>query len=119
MPSAPAFSRDLAEILLQRLPEVPAALRSQDVTAWLGPRLHVVHYPVRGGEWLWGAGADRFTVGEVIRLFREADFGVFLDRFGWAGVHAFSAWLLTAPLVFTAVYFIARPLLRAAAAARS
>jgi salicylate hydroxylase len=19
---------------------------------WLGPRLHVVHYPVRGGEWL-------------------------------------------------------------------
>jgi len=31
---------------------LPAALRSQQVTAWLGPRLHVVQYPVRGGEWL-------------------------------------------------------------------
>jgi salicylate hydroxylase len=27
-------------------------LRSQHVTAWLGPKLHVVQYPVRGGEWL-------------------------------------------------------------------
>jgi salicylate hydroxylase len=27
-------------------------LRSQVVTAWLGPRLHVVQYPVRRGEWL-------------------------------------------------------------------
>jgi salicylate hydroxylase len=31
---------------------LPEALRSQQVTAWLGPRLHVVQYPVRGGEWL-------------------------------------------------------------------
>lgn len=31
---------------------LPAALRSQQVTAWLGPKLHVVAYPVRGGEWL-------------------------------------------------------------------
>lgn len=31
---------------------LPEALRSQDVTAWLGPRLHVITYPVRGGEWL-------------------------------------------------------------------
>ena len=31
--------------------DVPAALRSNDITAWLGPRLHVVSYPVRGGEW--------------------------------------------------------------------
>lgn len=31
---------------------LPAAMRSQQVTAWLGPRLHVVAYPVRGGEWL-------------------------------------------------------------------
>ncbi len=29
-----------------------AALNTQDVVVWLGPRLHVVHYPVRGGEWL-------------------------------------------------------------------
>ena len=31
---------------------LPEPLRSQQVTAWLGPRLHVVQYPVRGGEWL-------------------------------------------------------------------
>ena len=30
---------------------LPAAWRGQ-VTAWLGPRLHAVHYPVRGGEWM-------------------------------------------------------------------
>ena len=31
---------------------LPERLRSQQVTVWLGPRLHVVQYPVRGGEWL-------------------------------------------------------------------
>jgi len=31
---------------------LPAQLRSQQVTAWLGPKLHVVQYPVRGGDWL-------------------------------------------------------------------
>ena len=31
---------------------LPERLRSQQVTVWLGPSLHVVHYPVRGGEWL-------------------------------------------------------------------
>ena len=32
--------------------DLPTALRSQEVTVWLGPKLHVVQYPVRGGEWL-------------------------------------------------------------------
>jgi salicylate hydroxylase len=31
---------------------LPEGLRSKQVTAWLGPRLHVVQYPVRGGDWL-------------------------------------------------------------------
>lgn len=31
---------------------LPAACRSQHVGLWLGPRLHLVHYPVRGGQWL-------------------------------------------------------------------
>jgi salicylate hydroxylase len=31
---------------------LPAKLRSQHITAWLGPQLHVVQYPVRGGDWL-------------------------------------------------------------------
>lgn len=32
--------------------QLPAHLRSQQVTAWLGEKLHVVQYPVRRGEWL-------------------------------------------------------------------
>ncbi|AOF85071.1 FAD binding domain protein [Hydrogenophaga sp. RAC07] len=35
-----------------RAADLPAALRANVVTAWLGPRMHVVHYPVRGGEWV-------------------------------------------------------------------
>lgn len=31
---------------------LPKRLRSQQITAWLGPKLHVVQYPVRGGNWL-------------------------------------------------------------------
>lgn len=32
--------------------DLPEALRSHCITAWLGPRLHVVQYPVGAGEWL-------------------------------------------------------------------
>lgn len=32
--------------------DLPVHLRSDQVTVWMGPRLHVVHYPVRGGDWL-------------------------------------------------------------------
>jgi salicylate hydroxylase len=31
---------------------LPEALRSDQVTVWLGPKLHVVQYPVRAGQWL-------------------------------------------------------------------
>ena len=31
---------------------LPERLRSQNVTAWLGPNMHAVLYPVRGGDWL-------------------------------------------------------------------
>jgi salicylate hydroxylase len=31
---------------------LPVHLRSSQVTAWLGPQMHVVQYPVRRGEWL-------------------------------------------------------------------
>jgi salicylate hydroxylase len=32
--------------------KLPAALRRRHVDVWLGPRLHAVAYPVRGGDWL-------------------------------------------------------------------
>lgn len=31
---------------------LPEHMRTSQVTAWLGPQMHVVQYPVRGGEWL-------------------------------------------------------------------
>jgi salicylate hydroxylase len=34
-----------------RREDMPEALRVNEVSAWLGPHLHAVHYPVRQGEW--------------------------------------------------------------------
>ncbi len=41
---------------------LPSPLRTNDVTVWLGPRLHVVQYPVRGGDQL---NVVAFVHGEV------------------------------------------------------
>ena len=49
---APRVSGHLAYRAMLPQEELPVRLRSQQVTAWLGPRLHVVQYPVRCGEWL-------------------------------------------------------------------
>lgn len=48
----PRVTGHLAYRALLPQARLPESLRSQQVTAWLGPRLHVVQYPVRGGEWL-------------------------------------------------------------------
>ncbi|GAA6120124.1 FAD-dependent monooxygenase [Acidovorax sp. FG27] len=45
-------SGHLAYRAMVRQADLPAALRTAQVTAWLGPRLHVVQYPVRRGEWM-------------------------------------------------------------------
>lgn len=50
--SRPRVSGHLAYRALLPMAEVPAQWRQQDVCAWLGPRLHAVHYPVRRGEML-------------------------------------------------------------------
>ncbi len=49
---APVATGKLAyrAMVVQRM--LPQHLRSTQVTAWLGPNLHVIAYPVRGGEWL-------------------------------------------------------------------
>lgn len=50
---APArFTGHLAYRALVAQADLPAHLRSEQVTVWMGPRLHVVHYPVRSGQWL-------------------------------------------------------------------
>ncbi len=48
---SPRATGHLAYRALVPAQALPAAWRAQ-VTAWLGPRLHAVHYPVRGGEWM-------------------------------------------------------------------
>lgn len=48
----PRVTGHLAYRAMVRQDSLPASVRSQDVTVWLGPRLHVVQYPVRRGEWL-------------------------------------------------------------------
>ena len=46
---APQFRRQTAWRALIPIDAVPARLREHVVTLWLGPRAHVVHYPVKGG----------------------------------------------------------------------
>lgn len=48
----PRRSGHLAYRALVPQADLPQHLRSRDITVWLGSRLHVVQYPVRGGEWL-------------------------------------------------------------------
>lgn len=91
----------------------------QTLNQLLGPvHLVMIVVYVRLGEWLWRMQDDRFTVTEMLRVFREASLGDFLHRFCWAGIHAFTAWALTAPALIAALYFGLRPLLRKAASAR-
>ncbi|WP_439590523.1 FAD-dependent monooxygenase [Hydrogenophaga sp.] len=47
----PRATGHLAYRGMVRVADLPAALNANLVTAWLGPRLHVVHYPVKQGEW--------------------------------------------------------------------
>lgn len=46
------FTGHLAYRAMVAQADLPTHLRSDQVTVWMGPRLHVVHYPVRGGQWL-------------------------------------------------------------------
>jgi salicylate hydroxylase len=48
----PRFPGYLAYRNLVAQSALPASLRSQNVTVWIGSNLHVVQYPVRGGEYL-------------------------------------------------------------------
>ncbi len=81
--AAPGPSGHLAYRALLRQSDMPASLRSQQVTVWLGPRLHAVQYPVRGGDWLnlvvivhggadWMQAANS-TPGQLANWNQEAD----------------------------------------------
>lgn len=85
----------------------------QTLNQVLGPLHLLLILPyVRLGEWLWRANEDRFTVAELISDFRHDNLVTFLQRFGWAGVHAVSAWIVTAPLLVFVLYLCLRPVIR-------
>lgn len=63
---------------------------------------------VRLGEGIWRAQGERFSITEMLTSFRDLSLGDFFQKFGWAGIHAFTAWVLTAPLLFVVVYYPAR-----------
>ena len=46
------FSGHVAYRALVSQLDLPASLRTKNVTVWMGPHSHVVYYPVKGGEWL-------------------------------------------------------------------
>lgn len=48
----PSFTGHIAYRALVAQADLPAHLRSQDVSVWMGSLAHVVSYPVRGGEYL-------------------------------------------------------------------
>lgn len=88
----------------------------QTLNQLLGP-LHLVMIVlyVRAGEWIWRADDERFNIAEMVRTFRDASLADFLHRFGWAGVHAFTAWVISVPILIVALYYPLRPVLRRAA----
>lgn len=92
----------------------------QTLNQVLGPvHLVMIVLYVRLGEGIWRAHDERFTITEMLRVFREASLGEFFHRFGWAGIHAFTAWALTTPLLIAALYYGLRPALHRLASKRS
>ncbi len=94
---------------------------NQPMLQTLNQLLTPVHLPmifvyVRVGEWIWGADESFFSVTELVQNFAELSFAEFLQKFGWAGVHAFTAWSLSIPLVFALVYYPLQPVIAKLAA---
>lgn len=70
---------------------------------------------VQVGAWIYGQPAIPFEVAEVKRLFLESQ-AEFWSRFGWLGVHAFTAWAISVPLLLGGTFYLTRPVLRRLAA---
>ena len=62
----PRFTGHLAYRALVAQSSLPASLRSQHITVWLGPDMHVVQYPVRGGAQLNVVGIVHGDVPTVV-----------------------------------------------------
>lgn len=76
-----------------------------------GLQLALILVYVRLGEMIWQAPAMPLSISQLMASFR-ADPWAFLQRFGWTGVHAATAWALSVPLIVAAIYYPLRPVLR-------
>ncbi|MBP7141380.1 MAG: DUF2062 domain-containing protein [Opitutaceae bacterium] len=85
----------------------------QAVNHVLGPvHLIMVVVYVRVGEAVWGAERIPFSVPILIDTFRHEPFMEFLHRFGWAGIHALTAWIISLPLIVLPLNYLLRPAMR-------
>lgn len=90
----------------------------QTVNYLLGAaQLALILVYVRVGEFIWRAPPMPLSLTQLFQSFR-ADPWAFLQRFGWTGVHATTAWLLSVPLIVAAIYFPLRPVMRRLATRR-
>lgn len=88
----------------------------QTLNQLLGPvHLVMIVLYVRWGEWIWGATDDRFTLSAMLTSFREEPLAEFLQHFGRAGLHAFTAWAISVPIIIGVLYYTLRPIMRRAA----
>jgi salicylate hydroxylase len=83
--------------------ELPVHVRTDVVTAWMGPDFHVVQYPVRGGEWMNVVAIVHGTVvGDPAHWEHGANAGELRARLANAGtglldlIHAIPSWRLWA-----------------------
>ena len=84
----------------------------QTLNQLLGPlQLVLILAYVRAGEFIWRADPMPLSIPTLVSAFGE-DPWAFLQRFGLTGVHAATAWLLSAPLIIASLYFSLRPILR-------
>ena len=88
----------------------------QTLNQLLGPvQVALILVYVRIGEVIWRSAERQLTVAQMMREFRERSLWEFLQQFSWAGVHAITAWIVTAPVLVGALYFSLRPAVRRAA----
>lgn len=101
---------------------VAAALKlNQPIIQILNQLLWPVWIPmvavyIKAGAAIYGAPAMPFDPVEVSRLFLTSQVE-FWTKFGMVGVHAFTAWIISVPLIAGATYYATRPALRRLATA--
>jgi hypothetical protein len=82
----------------------------------LGPvQLLLILVYVRLGEKIWHATPMPISVSLIVQSFRANPAG-FLQRFGWTGIHAATAWALSVPLIIAVIYYPLRGMMRKFAA---